>query len=234
MKIAERLGRRSLIPACDVGVERYEDIVQETSDLPQVGAFKIGASLALSVGMRTVVRIAREYTDKPLIYDHQKAGTDLPDTAEVFMSALSDAGIDAIILFPMAGPTTQTTWTRAATERGIDVLVGGYMTHPDFLSQHGGYIPDSSVERIYRLAARSGVVNFVVPGTDLDALTRIRAILAEELDDPVLYSPGFAPQGGRLSEATRVAGDRWHAIIGRGIYEQPDVRRSVEELAAQL
>ena len=56
---------RSIIPACDVTRERYEEIVRSTHDIPQVGAYKIGASLAISVGLSALVEIARRYTNKP-------------------------------------------------------------------------------------------------------------------------------------------------------------------------
>ncbi len=234
MSFEERLPERSLIPACDVSLERFEHVIEQSCDLPEVGAYKIGASLALSVGMGTVVRCARRHTDKPLIYDHQKAATDIPDTAEGFMSTLADAGVDAVILFPLAGPATQIAWTRAAVATGLSVVVGGHMTHPDFLSENGGFMSGSSVERIYRLAAGSGVINFVVPGNDPEALVRIRSIVAEEAKDPILYAAGFISQGGSISAAGRAAGSRWHAFVGRAIYENSDVRRAIKTLTHDL
>jgi orotidine-5'-phosphate decarboxylase len=234
MNLEERLPDRSLIPACDVDLERFEYVIEQSCDLQEVGAYKIGTALALSVGIGTVVRSARRHTDKPLIYDHQKAGTDIPDTAEGFMSTLADAGIDAVILFPLAGPATQIAWTRAAVATGLSVLVGGHMTHPDFLSEDGGYMPGSSVENMYRLAAGSGVINFVVPGNDPEALARIRSIVSEAANEPILYAAGFVSQGGWLSAAGRAAGSRWHAFVGRAIHEKNDVRQAIKRLAHDL
>src|SRR4051812_4749951 len=104
-KIIDR--QRSIIPACDVDFAQFERILRETANIPEIGAYKIGAALALSEGLRSVVKIARKYTQKPLIYDHQKAGTDIPDTGKQFASTIKSCGIDAVILFPFAGPTTQ-------------------------------------------------------------------------------------------------------------------------------
>ncbi|MGH2680350.1 MAG: hypothetical protein ACRDG8_07690 [Actinomycetota bacterium] len=146
------------------------------------------------------MRRARRHTDKPLIYDHEKAGTDIPNTAEGFKSILADAGVDAIILFPFAGPVTQTAWTRAAAERGLGVVIGAHVSRLDFLSEDGGYVPLASVEPIYRLASDSGVTDFMVPGNDREAMIRIRSIVAEGADDVVFYAPGFISQGGRISD----------------------------------
>jgi orotidine-5'-phosphate decarboxylase len=225
---------RSLILACDGGIADLQRVVGETCDLPQVGAYKIGARLALSDGLSAVVRRTRQLTTKPLIYDHQKAGTEAPHTAVGFMATLVDAGVDAVILFPFAGPQSQMTWTQAAIERGLTTLVGAHMSLPDFLSEDGGYVPRSSVERIYRSAAASGVRDFVVPGNDLDAIGRIRSIVDGAVDEATYYAPGFVLQGGSISEASRVAGGRWHAIVGRGVSERPDVRAAALALAEEL
>lgn len=79
---------RSIIPACDVDLTRFEVIVRETAQMDEVGAYKIGAVLALSAGIRRVVDKAREYTSKPLIYDHQKGATDIPETGAAFAKLL--------------------------------------------------------------------------------------------------------------------------------------------------
>lgn len=228
------LPTRSLILACDGGTADLQRLVGETCDLPEVGAYKIGARLALSAGLSAVVRKARQLTTKPLIYDHQKAGTEAPNTASGFMATLVDAGVDAVILFPFAGPDAQMMWTRAAIERGLTTLVGAHMSFPDFLSEDGGYVPRSSIERIYRFAAASGIRDFVVPGSNLEAIGRIRSIVDEAVDEPTFYAPGFVLQGGSISEASRAAGSRWHAIVGRGVSERRDFRSATLALAEEL
>ena len=230
----DALPTRSLIPACDVGLDRFEQIVKATGDMPEVGAYKIGASLCLSVGLPQVIGTARRHSDKPLIYDHQKAGTDIPQTSAEFMRTLAHAGVSAVILFPFAGPATQQAWSQAAVDEGLGVIVGGHMTHDNFLASENGYVALEAVDRIYRLAADSGVTNFVVPGNKPDAIIRIRDLIGEEVRDPVFYAPGFIVQGGQISEAGRAAGNRWHAIIGRAIYEARDIRHATESLAHNL
>lgn len=225
---------RSIIPACDVDKEKYEEIIRETHDIPQVGGYKISATLGLSVGLPTIVDIARQYTNKALIYDHQKAGTDIPDTGKAFMAILKDCGIDAVILFPLSGPATQTAWIQSAQQIKLPVIVGGYMTHERFVVSEGGYIDDTAIEKMYSNAAFHGVTDYVVPGNKPEVIQKIRSLLALNKIDSIFYAPGFISQGGSISEAARVAGPRWHAIIGRAIYEAKDLRKAALSLIMNL
>ena len=222
---------RSIIPACDVGKDKYEEIIRKTHNIPQVGAYKIGAALGLSVGLPTLVEIARKYTDKPLIYDHQKAGTDIPDTAKDFVATLKKCGIAAVILFPLAGPATQTAWIQSAHQEGLPIIVGGMMTHDSFCVSDGGYIDNAAINTIYSNAASFGVSDYVVPGNKPEIIQEIRNLLLASKVEPIFYAPGFITQGGTISKAASVAGPRWHAIVGRAVYEAYDIRRTTLSLA---
>ena len=199
-----------------------------------VGAYKISAVLALSVGVTEVVRIASKHSDKPLIYDHQKAGTDIPETGQAFAAMLKQSGISALIIFPLAGPATQTAWTNFAKEVDLPVIVGARMTHENFLLSEGGYIDDSAVDTIFERAAHAGVTDFVVPGNKPEVFSRVRRFLSPFGIDPVFYAPGFIAQGGVISEAAKVAGPRWHAIVGRAIYDAKDILQATLEVASAL
>lgn len=225
---------RSIIPACDVDKDKFEEIIRETHDIPQIGGYKIGATLALSVGLPSLIEIARHYTNKPLIYDHQKAGTDIPDTGKGFAAMLKECGIDAMIIFPLSGPATQTAWIQSAQEVGLPTIMGGYMTHERFLVSEGGYIDDTAVEKMYLNSAYHGVTDYVVPGNKPQIIQRIRNLLLSNKIDPVFYAPGFISQGGKISEAAHVAGSRWHAIIGRAIYDATDIQKAVSSLTIHL
>lgn len=225
---------RSIIPACDVDIVRFEKIVAETSDIEYVGAYKIGAALALSVGFPKVVEVARRYNKKPLIYDHQKAGTDIPETGEHLIQVLKDCGVDALIIFPLAGPKTQTTWINAAKEIGLPIISGGHMTHDAFLASEGGYIEDASIGKMFDISASHKIRDYVVPGNKPEVIKKIRSQLTSLGIQPVFYAPGFISQGGAISEAAQVAGPRWHAIIGRAIYEAADIRKATLALTTNL
>ncbi|MFA5022720.1 MAG: hypothetical protein WC537_00410, partial [Candidatus Paceibacterota bacterium] len=174
-------------------------------------------------GLEWSVRaVKEEFASAKVIYDHQKAGNDIPDMGKPFVAKLKEAGVDAAILFPFTGPTTQEAWMQACREENLEVIVGGMMTHPKFLKSEGGYIDNEAPEAIYRMACQYGVTNFVVPGTKLDWVQRIRGWIVEEIGEGnfALFAPGFITQGGDISECGQAAGDEWHAIVGSAIYKK--------------
>jgi orotidine-5'-phosphate decarboxylase len=225
---------KSIIPACDVTLEKFEEIVKQTEDIDKIGAYKIGFSLGLRYGLPKVVEIARKYTSKPLIYDHQKAATDIPDTGEDFAKIMDEASINAVILFPQAGPSTQEAWIKALQKQGLGVIVGGLMTHPQYISSERGYLNDEAIIKIYLKSAALGVTDFVVPGNKPDFIKKIKAAIESKGINPVFYAPGFVAQGGEISDAGKVAGDCWHAIVGRGIYKAENIKKSALELTSKL
>jgi len=246
---------KSIIPACDVSLEKYEQIVKETAGIDGVGGYKIG-HVSGRKGWETWVRVAREHTEKPLIYDAQKMGNDIPDTAASILTELKESGFDAVILFPFTGPLVEHEWITTAQSLELNVILGSRMTHSrqmegdysnpkdkdyseifrelGFENDLAGFIRKSAPDEMYQLAARLGVTDYVAPGNKPDDIERIRSLLMAENVDPVLYAPGFVDQGGLISDAAKVAGDRWHAIIGRGIYKASNIRAAAEELTSQL
>jgi len=135
------------------------------------------------------------------------------------------AGCDAVILFPFTGPLTQREWTKACQGEGLTVIIGGMMTHPQFLVSEGGYIPDDVPMKIYDLAIEMEVTHFVVPGNRLGWVQKLikyfRSALGEGNYD--VMGPGFVLQGGDVAETGMVAGKRFHGIVGRGITDFPTV-----------
>jgi len=214
--------KKSVIVAADVpNLGNLANLAEAMVGIPGIGGFKIGLTLAMHDLMTAVSVVRRSLGPSfPIIYDHQKAGNDIPDMGKQFAGVLKESGVNTAILFPFAGPATQEAWTKSCFDVGLNVITGGVMTHPKFLVSEGGYIADEAVERIYRLACQLGVRHFVVPGTKLDWVRRIRQILIDELGEGnfVLYAPGFITQKGDISECGQAAGDEWHAIVGSAIY----------------
>lgn len=229
--------RRSVIPACDVpDLELFEKLVRETSEVPGIGAYKIGFELGTPYGMIETVKRAREHTNLPIIYDHQKAGNDIPDVGSKFAKALKKSGVDAAILFPFSSPVTQRRWTEACQEADLAVIVGGEMTHEQFLESEGGYIANSAPERIYSLAMEMGVRDFVVPGNKVTSVEKYRKMFEGTLGEGnfTLYAPGFIKQKGVISDTGKVAGEDWHAIVGTALYTAPDIKQAAYELVSQI
>lgn len=216
---------RSVIPACDVdSLGKLELIVRATCAISGIGAYKIGLEL-LRYGLDAVVVQIRRYTDLPIIYDHQKGGTDIPDLGPKFARMARSAGVagvDAVILFPFGGAMTEREWIKACQGEGLTVLVGGHMTQKEFLSSEGGFIFDEAPIKIYTIAAELGVRNFVVPGNKPEYVVKYRNLLERLLGvgNFTLYAPGFIKQGGDISDAGKAAGDNWHAIVGSAFTEK--------------
>ena len=224
--------KKSIIPSCDVdSLEKLSKLVKATCSVKGVGAYKIGFELVIPFGMAKVVKTIRKITKLPIIYDHQKAGTDIPDTGEKFMKACKN--VDAVILFPQAGPETEIAWIKAAQQAKMNVIIGGEMTHQAFLKEAGGFIDDNAPKRMYEIAASMGATDFIIPGNKPQKSMEYVNIIKNKVKNPVFYSPGLITQGGKITDLARKL-DCWHAIVGRAIYEAKDMKKACEELAKEL
>ncbi len=216
------VGASGIIVAADVA--NHEDLrllLTALKDIRGIVGVKVGFLLAMQ-GLEKTVNIIRDilHDDVDIIYDHQKAGNDIPDMGIPFAGALKHAGVNGAILFPFAGPETQTVWTQACFDEGLEVLTGGIMTHARFLVSEDGYIDDAAAFEIYERAADLGCRHFVVPGTKIDWVIKIRTYLDESLGvgEFSLHAPGFITQGGDISECGKAAGVSFFPIVGRAIY----------------
>ncbi len=217
--------KKSIIPSCDVpNLKLLDKLVKETCNIEGIGAYKIGLELVIRYGIKEVIKAIRKRTKLPIIYDHQKAATDIPDLGEKFMKAIN--GVDAVILFPMAGPITEEKWIKAAFKERLQVIVGGDMTHKGYLERSGGFIVNMAPKRIFKIAANLGVRDFVVPGNKPFMIKEYKRFLESFGFKPILYSPGLITQGGSLTEGAKVAGENWHAIVGRALYKAKNIKKA--------
>lgn len=225
---------RSVIVACDVNtLEQLEELVRQTYDVKGIGGYKLGSILSVRYGLPSLVQKVREVTGLPIIYDHQKAMTDIPALGKEFVNIVQEAGVKALIGFPQAGPKTLEAWVEACRDVDLEIIVGGEMTHAKYRRSEGGYIADEALDEIYLLAARIGVNNFVVPGTKKQRVIHYGKIL-RHVPELTFYAPGFVAQGGVISDVAKVAGRRWHAIVGRGIYAASNIHSAAEQMTNQL
>lgn len=224
--------KKSIIPSCDVdSLEKLIKLVKATCSVKGIGAYKIGFELVIPFGIEKVVKTIRKATNLPIIYDHQKAGTDIPEMGEKFMNVCKL--VDAVILFPQAGPETEVAWIKAAQQAKMNVIIGGEMTHQAFLKEAGGFIDDNAPKRIYEIAVSMGVTDFIIPGNKPDRAMEYVNLIKSKIKNPVFYSPGLITQGGKISHLAKKL-DLWHAIIGRAIYEARDMKKACEEIAKEL
>lgn len=226
-----------LVVACDVpSLEVLESLTSRLSPIAEVTAFKVGASVALRYGLSTVVKVIRSHKDKAFVlYDHQKAGTDIPDTAREFITTCALAGVDSVIIFPQSGPQSLSAHVKAIQEAGLIPLVGGLMTHGAYLKSDGGYIDDSAPLDIYRRAADLGVTEFVVPATRPQQVTEFVQLLDSRGVDAGFWSPGIGVQGGDAAQIRAILSDnRFYPIVGRAIYGAEDPAAAAREIARAL
>ncbi|PIN84884.1 MAG: hypothetical protein COV47_05080 [Candidatus Diapherotrites archaeon CG11_big_fil_rev_8_21_14_0_20_37_9] len=226
---------KSIIIACDFDtIETLEKIVKETKNREKLGGFKLGFELGLKYGLPKCVETIRKYSNKTIIYDHQKSGTDVPFTGEKFAQVCKEAGVDYVIHFPQAGPETEKAWIKASQDAGLGVIIGGEMTHPGYLENEGGFLRDDAPRRMYEIAVEMGVTEFVVPGNKPEKIKMYREFFESKGIEPVLYSPGLVSQGGKISDSGEAAGKKWHAIVGRAVYQAENASNAIDELGKEL
>ncbi|MEM2122587.1 MAG: orotidine 5'-phosphate decarboxylase / HUMPS family protein [Candidatus Bathyarchaeia archaeon] len=223
-----------IIIACDVeSLKALENLVKSTSNLEFIAGYKIGSPLVIQYGLNKIIRVIRGFSRLPVIYDHQKYGTDIPEIcAGSQLKAIGSSGIDGLIIFPQAGVETLRKTVESCIEAGITPIVGGEMTHKGYLDREGGYISGDAPERIYRDAAALGVTHFIVPGNKPASIILYKEIIEREgVGNPVFMFPGIGKgQGGDIRAAFKASRPyRAFSIIGRGIYGEPDPRGAAME-----
>ena len=225
--------KKSIIPSCDVpSLDKLKKLVKETCSVNGIGAYKIGLELCLKYGIPATVKTIRRYTKLPIIYDHQKAGNDIPELGEKFAEAVK--GVDAVILFPFAGPETEKAWIKACKKANLGIIVGGEMTHKGFSESESGFISDKESLKIYEIAADNGIRDFVVPGNKPEKIKLYKSFLEAHGIKPIFYSPGLIAQRGNITESAKAAGSSWHAIVGRALYNSKDINKAAKWMVRAL
>lgn len=227
--------RQGVIPALDAEtVDENRRVVEATTDVDGIVAYKMGLSMVLDRGLAGAVDALRQVTDLPLIYDHQKAGCDIPDMGPKFAALCKKAGVDGLILFPVAGPLAVDGFVGGSLQNGLMPIVGGDLPFPTYNASGGGYVVDDSLSMIFERSVRVGCDHFVIPGNDGKKIAEHAARLVEAVDEPWLFIPGIGALGGSIAEAFKPAeGCRRFAIIGRGIYGAADPTEAAKTFASE-
>jgi orotidine-5'-phosphate decarboxylase len=226
---------RSIAIAADVqSLPDLVSLISATKSCAAVSAVKVGFTLVLRYGLQAVVASIKSVTQVAIIYDHQKAGTDIPQMGRPYAKACREAGVDGIIIFPHSGPRTLEAFTSAALENDLNVIVGLMMTHSGYLASDGGYLVDTAPSLICEAGLRLGVTNFVLPGTNPAV---VRKFSTGPLRDGrfTLWMPGIGAQGGSLMEAFEAAKpNKAVGIIGSSIYASADPQKALAAFANEI
>lgn len=211
-------GDMGIVPALDINSpEHLELVVRETSKREGVAGYKLGLTSVLRFGLRESVRRLRDLTDLPVIYDHQKAGPDMPDMAVKYTALCKEADVDGLILFPVAGPTAVDSFAGEAIRAGLTPLVGGEIPVPDYGVSGGGYMLDDALDRILARAVHNKVDHFVLPAHDVVKIKRWSKWIASNVASPLVLLTGFGALGGSIETSFAAAAPckRRFAIVGR-------------------
>jgi orotidine-5'-phosphate decarboxylase len=224
-----------IIVALDLeSMDAQKRVVERTTRVEGVAGYKLGLTATLRMGLAQAVRELRQVTALPLLYDHQKAGADVPDMAGKFSAVCAEAGVTGLILFPLAGPRAVCEFVGQALKRRMVPIVGGELPFPDYNAAGGGYVVDGALEMIFRAAIKIGADHFVVPGNTAEKVRYHAAWLAREIETPTLVIPGIGPLGGSIEDTFSAApGCRAYAVVGRAVYDAPDTGEAARRLGAQ-
>jgi len=224
-----------VIPALDMeSTEGIKRVVEATTGIDGVVGYKLGLTLVLRLGLAGAVNALKDVTDLPVLYDHQKAGPDVPDMAAKFCRIAACAGVDGLILFPLAGPRAVDGFVGQSLDNGLLPIVGGDLPFPDYNVSGGGYVSDDALERIFERAMAAGARDFIIPGNTPDKVRHHAAQLRAGVHRPRLFIPGIGALGGNIGDCFAAAeGCSAYAIIGRGIYGADDPTAAARALASE-
>jgi orotidine-5'-phosphate decarboxylase len=225
-----------IIPAADVeSLSELRRIAEIARALPEVVAIKIGFSLSILPGLKTAARVVQRVASLPVIYDHQKAGTDIPKTGDLFARRCSKAGADAVIIFPHGGPETLEQYIKGALKYDLIPMVGLEMTHKAYKRSEGGWMADESPDEACAIAISLGVNHFVLPGTRPGTVRRFALGPLHNLARATILMPGIGSQGGSIATAFAAAAPhRRFAIIGSAIYDADDPQKALKAFAKEM
>jgi orotidine-5'-phosphate decarboxylase len=207
-----------IVPALDIDShEHLERVVRETSKREGVAGYKLGLTSVLRFGLQESVRRLRDLTDLPILYDHQKAGPDMPDMAKKYTAMCREADVDGLILFPVAGPTAVDGFVGEAVRAGLIPVVGGEIPVPDYGVSGGGYMLDDALDRILVRAVHNKADHFVLPAHDPVKIDRWSKWIAGNVASPLVMLTGFGSLGGSIETSFAAASTckRRFIIVGR-------------------
>lgn len=216
----------SIIPSLDLNLEGATDLLGELADVEEkIAAYKMSSLQIMEKGLEEVVEEIRAYTNLPLIYDHQKACTDIPPIVKNQVDAVASLGIDSFIAVPQgAGSKSLESFVKASKENKIIPVVLLEMTHPGA----NDYLKKNTPSKVFDRAVKLGVKHFVVPGNKTEKINQYRCWADKEDKKIKLLSPGIGAQGGTAESAVKTGVD--YPIIGRAIYTSEKPAEAVEKI----
>jgi len=215
-----------IIIALDLPLSEAGSLVQKLKPIEdKIAGYKVSSLNAIEHGLKVTVSELRKFTEKPIIYDHQKGCTDIPKIAERQVKLAAECGVNSFIAVPLgAGGETLTAFVNACNETSMIPIVLLSMTQPGA----DDYLKENTPDLVFEKAKELGVKYFVAPGNKPDKIAELKSKMDADM---FITSPGIGAQGGGCEKAVQAGTD--YPIVGRAIYEAEDPVAAVEELYEQ-
>jgi len=147
------------------------DAIEATARIPFVVGYKIGVLPVLEAGLKDTLRSIRKISSKPLLYDHQKLGCDLPDIYKGrILDLIKSYGADGLFVFPLGGKEVLEAVINKCIDIELTPIVCGDLSYKGFFAEEGGYIDIDVQQRIYLDAASYGVSHFMMSCNRVDRI----------------------------------------------------------------
>lgn len=215
-----------IIVSLDIPLQKASRLVRELKKVEdKIGAYKISSLQVMETGLKAVVAELRLATKVPLIYDHQKGATDIPEVVEQQVKLAADMEVDAFIGVPQgAGSKSLESFVSACKKFKIEPIVLTEMSH----AESDKYLHADYSWKIFQDSIKLGVKQIVAPGNKPERLKLIREWIRQSGKELLVLSPGIGAQGGKAKEAVQAGTD--YPIIGRAIYESENPAKEVEKI----
>lgn len=202
-----------LIPSLDIPFDHLSILLQNIdeiriNDRNPIYALKIGALLEHE-GLQKVVKHIKEYSNLPIIVDHQKLA-DIPSIITKYVEKLASFEIDGVILLGYVGPTSITTFVETCQAHGMANYIVAEMSHQGASE----YIKADTPVKIAELARKLKATGIVCPATKIQSIQLCANVLAGS--NLGIMSPGHGAQGGGADSAVKAGAD-W-IVVGRSFY----------------
>lgn len=216
----------AIIVSLDMPLQKASKLVRGLEGVEdKIAAYKVSSLQAMEAGLRATAAELRLSTKIPLIYDHQKGCTDVPEIVEQQVKFAAEAGVDSFIGVPHgAGRKSLESFVAACKKFNVLPIVLTEMTHPESDS----YLHMDYSWKIFQDAIKLGVRHIVAPANKPERLKLIREWIKQSGKEIYVTSPGIGQQGGSAREAVQAGTD--YPIIGRQIYQSENPAKEIERI----
>lgn len=152
-----------LVDINDPEKSTVEDIIAVTKEIDYVAGYRLGARPVIKNGLRDVASLIKKQTSKPLLYDHQKFGNEVPEICSIdILDDIKDSGIDGIVILPLAGRKVLESIVKKCNKLNLLPVVCGDLSYQGYFISEGGYIENDIQQKIYIDAANLGVSHLIM------------------------------------------------------------------------